>query len=169
MSYWIFIFNQQPLRQEDTRKVREAVAESNFSTLCKQYHLNAKMIHPALEHLEIVDGEEAFSIFLLLHYHPKNQCPIRVYYWDSQQETGKALIHDALDEVRVFGVREKLSTATQVLAVELMETQLQDMGLLLGYEVARWAAKQGTGIIRGLDGIWYRLNRHKAFIPMDKK
>ena len=39
-------------------------------------------------------------------------------------------------------------------------------GILLAYEVARWAANLRKGLIYGLDGTWYRLNRHQAFIPL---
>ena len=54
-------------------------------------------------------------------------------------------------------------------SVALQDEQLTDMGLLLAYEVARWIAHQGSGIVLGLDAAWYRLNEHQAFIPLQLK
>jgi hypothetical protein len=64
-------------------------------------------------------------------------------------------------------VRKALSAAVQIVSVELDADQLQDLGLLLGYELARWAAVRGKGVMLGLDGRWYRLNAFKAFLPLE--
>ena len=58
-------------------------------------------------------------------------------------------------------------STVQLVSIELAEDQLQDLGLLLAYELARWAAVQGRGVIQALDGRWYRLNAHKAFLPVE--
>jgi hypothetical protein len=63
--------------------------------------------------------------------------------------------------------RPALAHTAQVVAVSLEADQLQDLGLLLGYELARWAAVQGQGIMRALDSRWYRLNAYKAFLPLE--
>jgi hypothetical protein len=50
--------------------------------------------------------------------------------------------------------------------VELARLQSSDLGILLAYELARWISFKGTGLIYALDGVWYRLNAHKAFLPV---
>jgi len=168
MSYWIFVFNQKTMEKISPEGVLKAVTKSDFYTLCQQYDLDPGLIQPALENIEIVQTDGASSLVFMLRYRPEGQCPLRIYRWGISEETGEALLNKALDEAALGPIREDLSKTAQIIGIEIRKTQLQDLGLLLAYELARWAAERGCGILRGLDGIWYRLNRYAAFIPLDK-
>lgn len=168
MSDWILVFNQNPIEKINCESLLKAVTASNFGTLCHQYDLDTGLIQPAMQNLEILQTDGTTPFVYLLRYRPKGQCPLRVYRWGVNEETGRALLTQALTEADLAAVRKALSKTVQIMGIELKKEQLEDLGLLLGYELARWAADQGGGILRGLDGIWYRLNRHAAFIPMDE-
>lgn len=167
MSYWILVFNQRVIGEIDPDRLLDAVAGSNFRTLCKQYGLDPALIDPALENLSIINSPGGSALKFMLRYRPEGQPPIGVYGWGINSEAGRDILSQALTIASSEAVCEALRAAEQVLGIELFPIQLQDMGLLLGYELARFAADQGRGIIQGLDGIWYRLNRHCAFLPFD--
>ncbi len=169
MSFWIFVFNQKAIEKISSEGLRQAIAESHFHTLCRQYHLDAGLIPPALENLDINQAGEQTSLFFMLRYRSEGKCPIRVYRWGIEQDPDSEFMKRALGEACSTYVRDFLAKANQIIAIELLEAQLQDLGLLLGYELARWAAHQGRGIIRALDGEWYRLNRHAAFMLIEQK
>lgn len=166
MTYWIRIFNREKIAKIQPEKVLAAVTSSNFHTLCEQYHLDQGLIQPALENLEIIWAENTFPLLFLVRYLPEEKPPIAVYRWDVNEKTGAEMRHAALSKVEYDNIRKSLLETVQVIAVELQERELKDLGLLLGYELARWGADLGKGIIYGLDGEWYCLNRHAAFIPM---
>jgi hypothetical protein len=84
----------------------------------------------------------------------------------TEQSLDLSLDADSLWVGLTASVRARLMQVQAVYMIELLETQLTDMGLLLAYEFARWAAQRGSGIVLGLDGVWYRLNAHQAFIPL---
>ncbi len=165
MSYWIYIFNQHPITDINAANIKAAITASNFETLCEQYHLDKGLIEPTLSNLDLVQAPNTQPLLFLLRYDLKGAPTIPVYQWDVDSRVGADRLNSAL--TRVDGmVRQKLVDTTHIIAVELHRSQLQDLGLLLGYELARWAGEQGEGLVYGLDGGWYRLNRHQAFIPL---
>jgi len=168
MSYWILVFNQQPVNDLDPDMLFNALARSNFSTLCKQYGLDPGLIDLTREHLAICSAPGSTALCLLLRYRPEGQPLVGVYRWQTDCDTRRKILSRALTNTLSEDVRGKLHTATQIFGIELSPIQVRDMGLLLGYELARWLADQGKGIIQGVDGIWYRLNRYLAFLPVEE-
>ena len=167
MSYWILVFNQQPIDEVTPEQVIPAITRSNFTTLCRQYGLDPVMIEPAKENLAVTLAPRETELFFLLRYRPENEPPIAVYRWEAAGRAGKELLSLAVEAALPDPVQGLLHTTKQIIGVELSPAQLQEMGLLLGYELARWAAEKGKGIVQGLDGVWYHLNRHLAYLPID--
>ncbi len=168
MSYWILVFNQQRVSDIDPDRLFNALARSNFNTLCKQYELDMGLIDLAREHLAISSAPGSTALCLLLRYLPEGQPLVGVYRWQTGSDTGRKILSRAVKNAFSEEIRGKLQTAIQIFGIELSPTQVRDMGLLLGYELARWLADQGQGIIQGVDGLWYRLNRYLAFLPVEE-
>lgn len=166
MSYWILVFNPKAIHEIDPERLVAALTRSNFTTLCGQYGLDPALIAPALEALSVRIAPETTELAFLLRYCPEGVPPIGVYRWSAGSDKGAELVSRAFADSAPESACSHLQAASQIIGIELSSAQLQDLGLLLGYEIARWAAEQGGGIIRGLDGAWYRLNRHLAFLPM---
>jgi hypothetical protein len=162
MPYWIRVYNQHLLGQFSAETLRAALAGANFRTLCDQYGLDSALIGPARRHLAVELPVNQGVPLILVRYAPRPQPPLVV----TEQSLDLSLDADSLWVGLTASVRARLMQVQAVYMIELLETQLTDMGLLLAYEFARWAAQRGSGIVLGLDGVWYRLNAHQAFIPL---
>ncbi len=167
MTYWITIYNRQDLGRLKESDFIASITQSDYHTLCEQYDLDENLIAPALSHLRLLKDPGETSSFFLLRYGPEGKRPLVVNRWTVDSEVGQAILGEAMDRASSDGIRARLKATNQILTIALAYSQLQNMGLLLGYEIARWSAWQGEGIMEGLDGLWYRLNRHQAFLPIE--
>jgi hypothetical protein len=168
MVYRIFVFNSRLLGPLTDESVLKAITGSNFDTLCAQYGLDSALIEAIWVHLALTRGKlTPFSPYLLLRYAPKGLRPLLVYAYQADCPLGRLILQGAMSSLGHQALKKALSQTCLILSIELSPEQLKDMGLLLAYEVARWAAEQGQGLVRALDGKWYRLNRQQAFIPFD--
>lgn len=167
MPFWILIFNQHILDQINPQTLLKDLKAVHFSTLCHQYGLDPALIEPAVAHLGVEMAETGLVPYFFVRYRPRQQPPLVVHRWDA----GEFWRHQGLGAEVLTGlppaVREQLAHTQTVYAVALEKDQLSDLGLLLAYELARWLAHRGMGIVYGLDGDWYRLNAHQAFIPVE--
>ncbi|QRN82703.1 hypothetical protein JR338_09780 [Chloroflexota bacterium] len=161
MPFLIRVFNSIPIGPVDPQEVLAAITASNYQTLCRQYGLDPVLIEPGLSQLSVLTAPDLAAPFFTVVYRENGEPPIVVNIdeWDARNFEAVAFVPPA-------GLRSVFFDAVQLVSIELEEDQLQDLGLLLAYEVARWAAFQGKGILLGLDGRWYRLNAHKAFLPV---
>lgn len=166
MQYRILVFNRQPLDKFDKEKLLCCLRDVSYKTLCKQYQLDPALIEPARSSLEVVLSKEKIVPYFLVTYGSGNNQPIIVYDWDLESERGMEILDGILKGEITKEVRHALSAVNSIIEIELAPSQLNDMGLLLAYEIARWAANEGQGVILGLDNIWYLLNDHQAFIPI---
>ena len=161
MAFLIHVFNTIPIEIEavDPREVLEAITESNYHTLCAQYGLDPALIDVTRSSLQVQVAQGKAVPYFTVAYGRSDARPIVVHF------QGREGISERLQPVPE-SAPAALGAAVQLVSIELDEAQLQDLGLLLGYELARWAAVQGQGIMLGLDGRWYRLNAYKAFLPL---
>lgn len=160
MAFLIHVFNTVAIEKVHPQEILAAITESNYRTLCRQYGLDPDLIDEARANLRVLAAPEAAAPFLTLAYRPGGVRPVVVHFQDRGEISGR--LPSAPESVR-----KTLSAAVQIVSVELDADQLQDLGLLLGYELARWAAVRGKGVMLGLDGRWYRLNAFKAFLPLE--
>lgn len=164
MPYSILVFNQKPISEIVPEVILSAVTESNYQTLCRQYALDPALIESATTHLRLIGPHIGKVPFFALAYGPAAKRPVLVHLVDLDRS-----LRAEMAQVWATAPRKleaSLREAKQVVRVDLGRAQLADMGFLLAYELARWAAVSGRGIVRGLDGRWYRLNRYKAFLPV---
>ena len=167
MAYWIMIFNQNSLGKFPGESLLAAITTANYHTLCVQYGLDPALIQPALKNLslEMAGGSEV--PYVLVRYQPQHQPPLVVTRWDALAAPGRRRLSDFIDHPVFAEMRDHLMSTRELVTVEMVEPQLADLGLVLAYEIARWASGQGKGLVYGLDGTWYCLNVHHAFIPLD--
>jgi len=166
MPYWIWVFNLINIDEIDEEGLSRALAGSHLETLCDQYNLDRALIAPSIQNLRVVAVNTTISPFFLLFYRPKGERPLVIHSWNLNQGQDAGFWKHFLEKSQPVAVEGHLSQTRTVFGISLSSDQLQEMGLVFGYEVARWAAAQGGGLIRGLDGLWYRLNIHQAFIPL---
>ena len=167
MSFWITVFNHKNIGKITTGKLLESVRESNLRTLCEQYGLDPALIDPAMANFEVLSAPTAQPI-MVIKYRPEGERPVILYRWDTDSLAGADYIEKVVGEVTDPLVEQHLQKTSEVFGLELEESNLGDMGLVLAYELARWLAFRGDGLILGLDSVWYQLNPHKAFIPLQQ-
>lgn len=158
MPFLIRVFNSIPLGPINPHAILTAITASNYATLCEQYGLDPELIGPGLTRLGVLAAPTLEAPFFTVVYRQDGERPVVVTVQDWHGDRSGVLPPKSLQTA--------FAATVQLVSIELVEDQLQDLGLLLAYEVARWAAVQGKGIIQALDGRWYRLNAHKAFLPV---
>jgi hypothetical protein len=164
LAYLISVFNTKRIPSVDPQAVRDTITSSNYHTLCDQYGLDPALIDSTLAHLNVIAEPYLSSGYFIVEYRTRDRSPIVVYLLDLKRLGDGEL--ERICDGAPQGLQDALDQAAQIIQIELSGDQLSDLGLLLGYELARWAAAAGEGVILGLDGDWYRLNEDKAFLPV---
>ncbi|HAF48855.1 MAG TPA: hypothetical protein DCL08_06405 [Anaerolineaceae bacterium] len=167
MSFNILVFNKESLGVIDSNRLRAALTQVHFDTLCSQYGLDPSLIESARTNLDVVVSKAHKTPFFLIQYGDDKGCPLIVYESDFKSERGCYIYNELLIGNLSANIKEHLDAANFLVEIELMQHQLSNMGLLLAYETARWAAFKGAGIILGLDQTWYRLNPYRAYLPLE--
>jgi len=163
----IFVFLSAPIIEDGAGSLVAALRAAHFETLCQQYGLNSGGIEEVLTHLEVVGNPASDERpFFLVKYGLKLHQTLVIERWDTAEQDGKALLEAFKARADEIATQKNLEETVRILSIALSQVQLQDMGRLLAYEVARWAGFHGKGIVRGLDGVWYSLNQHQAFMPI---
>ncbi|MEA3326938.1 MAG: hypothetical protein U9R53_06465 [Chloroflexota bacterium] len=166
MRYRIVVCNLQTLGNIDGDALVTAITHSNYHTLCEQYGLNPDLVGPGMVELKVLAVSRGVAPFFVLHYNPNRQRPIVISEWNLKDPAVRKWLETLQQATPSHEVVRHLQRTCYVVSIALTPTQLEDLGRLLAYELARWAAKLGRGLVRGLDGKWYRLNDYKAFIPV---
>ncbi|MDT8380940.1 MAG: hypothetical protein RQ728_01630 [Brevefilum sp.] len=167
MSFNILVFNKQSLGVIDSNCLRSFLMEVHFDTLCSQYGLDPSLIESARTNLAVVVSKAHRLPFFLIEYGDDNGCPLIVTESDFKSERGSCIYNDLISEDLSEDLKSHLKATNFLVEIELMQHQLSNMGLLLAYEAARWAAFKGGGIIFGLDRAWYHLNHYCAILPLE--
>ena len=169
MSYSIFVFNQCALGEISADELKSDLKNVSFTTLCEQYGLDLTLIPETQENLDVFAARSDASPFFLVSYQPKNQNLIAVFQQKVNFPEDKVLLMEFVRGQESHSLKSALNQTCCIFRIDLEEWQLRDMGLLLGYEIARWLSFRGKGLVMDLQGGWYRLNVHQAFILFMEK
>lgn len=167
MAFGIMVFNPQPLGVVNPDSLRKTLLTVNFETLSSQYDLYPVAIEPAKANLDVVVSEEHEFPYFLVEYGDERGHPLVINEQGVESARGHRIFKDLLEGHLSGNIKAHLRASNFLVEIELAQHQLTNMGLLLAYEIARWAAFKGEGIVLGLDGRWYRLNQHRAYLPLD--
>ena len=166
-TYRILVLNQKPLGKIVSEELLGAISRSNFHTLCEQYGISTDLILPGEMSLEVVAANQGIASYFLLYYRADRRSPLVIHEWNYDSAVMKSDQEFFQEKISSRAFREQLLSSSRLVSIELNHLQLNDLGRLLAYELARWAAEKGSGLVRGLDGVWYRLNTHQAFIQIE--
>jgi hypothetical protein len=167
-SYAIFIFLSEGIDPAMVESLSDALRATNFDTLCQEYDLNPSACEDVLENLAVIGSPvSATAPFFVVRYGPQWHQALVIEGWHVTKSAGKDLLNAFKTLVKCSEIQNNLEKTRIIFTIALTPAQLGDLGRLLAYEVARWAAFHGKGVMRGLDGEWYALNRHQAFVPLN--
>lgn len=163
----IYVFLSEPIGGATALGLVEALKKTHFLTLCQQYGLDPSEIEDVRGNLEVI-GSPNFekASFFLIKYGLQPHQKLVIEGWNADEPADKIFLETVTAATDKVVVEDRLVKAKWVMHIALSASQLSDMGRLLAYEVARWAGFHGKGVVRGLDGAWYSLNQHQAFIPL---
>lgn len=162
MSWWITVYCRRsldgigPRELEDGIRGRDAAALAgvDYVALAEDYDVDAALVGPALAALRVTSDKDTFEVL----YHPTDPSrDVSVERW-----TESARVDEELDDARE--VREApeeaeplLDACVEVVGIELHATQFGDMGIVLAYEVARYLAQRGDGVLVDDENVWFRV------------
>lgn len=127
----------------------EARAGVDYSTLAEDYDVDVSLVRPGLDALRVTDD-------LSIHYGADR--PVVVHVW-----TERARIEEELEEAREGrdpppAAEPWLESCTGIVAIELGFSMLDDFGVVLAYEVARFVCQKLDGVLVDDDGVWQRVD-----------
>lgn len=157
MPAWITIYCRKSLAPLEAEQVRaglrdqdpSASAGGDYLMLAEARGVPEELVKPALALLRVT-GQ---GLDLEVQYREAGR-PIVTHHWVSAERVKEEL--DEAAEVRAppESVRARLSETTEIVALELGFSMLEDMGVVLAYELARYLAQKGDGLIVDDDNLW---------------
>jgi hypothetical protein len=176
MAAWIVLYCRRSLDGVTPEEVLAGIDDADWWTLAEFHGIEDEaVVDRALKHLRIkeVPGDEAGKHRWDLYYRPRGRRQIAIERWTDPSLVAKEVLasRQELARVRKPGakvVREHLPRVRETVGIDLGWPQLEDMAVVLAYEVARWTAHVGKALIEDHDGGWWRLTRkgiYKQLLP----
>ena len=90
-----------------------------------------------------------------------------MHYWtnpDRVAEEGQEVVEQfSADNDRSARIKTHLQNAKAVVGIEMGFSQLEDMGIVFAYEIARWFGRNRGGMIKDDDDHWSVIDDHGGF------
>ncbi|MDP1918001.1 MAG: hypothetical protein Q8L14_17285 [Myxococcales bacterium] len=156
MAWWLTVYCRKPisgltpeqLTAGITGRDPEAGAGDDYLTLAEGYDVDEALVKPALRAL-------AISKDLELSYGEAR--PVVMHVWSSADRVAEEL-HE-MHEVRAppVSLHARLAETKEIVGLELGFSQLESMGIVLAFELARYLAQKGDGVLVDDDDRWQRV------------
>lgn len=168
MSYWMMVLCPTEINIIDQKGLVDALRAANYRSLCSQYSVDPALIRPTLKKLDLL-APPNFNVanYFVLKYQAERQNPLVIQRLSVDEGSRLQLIQSLIGNNISLVLNTEFNKTRTIFWVELTRSQLGGMGIVLAYEVARWILETYGGILRGLDGSWYRLNAHSAFLVIE--
>jgi hypothetical protein len=161
MAWWIDIvcrrhpgkLTPEGLLAGITARDDDALAGIDYFTLAEDYDLDLDddQIEAAMDALRITPGLE-------IHFRPDPALrPIAVWVTDDAARVAARVAEIRDNDEPPAGAEPYLEACAAIVALELGFPMLENLGVVIAYEVARYLAQKGDAIIRDDDGRWQRI------------
>ncbi len=167
MPAWVTVYCSEPVDSIDPDQLLAGLSQADYWTLAEVYEVNEELVDPALARLQIIPSGEN----LQLHYRPEGERQLEIHRW-----TNGARIAEEIREVlewigedrseRASAIQAFLPKVQGIVAVEMGFGQLEDLGIALAYEIARWFAHNCRGLIMDHNDKWFRTTDEWAFVEL---
>ncbi len=155
MPAWVSVYCTQPIDDVTPEHLRTGIRDNDYWTLAEQYDVNDDLVDPALALLRIDSDNNGFQ----LHYRPEGERQLAIHCWTSRErvkeeieEVLELFEHDSSETAA--RIQEHMKEVQSVIGIEMGFSQLEDMGIVFAYEVARWFGQHRGGLIKGDDDCW---------------
>jgi hypothetical protein len=163
MAWWITVYCRAPvsaltpaqllagIRDQD----RSAPAGVDYRTLAEHYDIDdAAMIDAALDVLRVRPAGSSGLDCEVCHRPEEDARPIVVHCWSDPERVAEEVTEAEAGRSPPTEALARLRTSKEIVAIELGFSQLEDMGIVLAYEIARWLAQKGNGLVVDDDDCW---------------
>jgi hypothetical protein len=163
VAWWLTVYCRAPI--DDLTPARllaglrdgDALAPAgvDYLTLAEQYGVDDESaVAAAVASLRAEGGGGAGVACRVFYLDAPGGRPLVVHHWTDAGRIADELAE--VDEVRrpPRAARERLRATRAVAAVELGPAQCEGLGLVFAYEIARWLAQRGDGLVVDDDGHW---------------
>jgi len=164
MAWWLTVYCRRPvsaltpqqllagLRDQD----REAPAGVDYWTLAEHFGIEDEaVVDAALDVLRVRDASATGLDQLELSYRPDADArPIVVHCWTEPERVAEELEEAQEGRSPPPEALPRLRATKEIVGIELGFSQLEDMGIVLAYELARWLVQKGKGLVVDDDDCW---------------
>ncbi len=162
MSAFWHLYCKRTLAHLTPAALAAGIAPADFHTEAEGYEVPEEQVEAALSYLSIEAEGDGFSRWAL-RYRPEGMRQVYIWRSDKPQEVAE-LLNEAREAVHGLRkgartIKRHLAETQEVVSIELGWGQLGDMGIVLAYEVARWLATEGDGLMRDHEDVWWILRR----------
>ena len=157
MPAWVTIYCADSVSDVRPEVLLKAISSSDYWTLAEDHGVSEDRVDPAIAELCISPLGDGFQ----LHYQPEGERQLAIRRWNDPARVAEEA-REVLEQIEgdataaATQIREHMRGLKAVVAVELGFTQLEDMGVVFAYEVARWFAQTRRGLIKGDNENWLR-------------
>jgi hypothetical protein len=164
MAAWITVYALQPAELSPA-DVLAALHATDLHTLAEAFDLDEPVVDAAVAALRMNAGAGLDGA--CLHYRAPELRPIQFHRWCEPDR-----VAEELSEVRDGGeldpeVDAGLAGVVEVVALELGWPMLEDMGVVIAWEVARVLAHATGGLVKDHDDYWWRVDEGGGFVAFD--
>jgi hypothetical protein len=163
MAWWLTVYCKKPVSGLQPEQLDDGLWGRDFAAPAGgDYHLLAEArdiedadVDDALEQLEVVRVSDKPLDVQIRYKQEADARPIVVHLWQEPERVAEE-IEEALDNREPpERVKSELSACREIVGIELGFGQLQDMGFVLAFELARYLAQKGDGVIVDDENAWY--------------
>jgi hypothetical protein len=182
MPAWITLFCRRSVVDVSPNALKAGILDKDPSTsagvdynaLADDYGVDEKLVDPALKNLEIASVEPAnadgFTRYSL-RYTAADTRPVLIHRWTDSDHLKKETVDETIELLtsRQRFIAELLQRTKEVIGIEFGYSQLEDMGVVLAYEVARYLGARGDALIQNDLGKWLIIGKRGGFDPLTRK
>lgn len=165
MAWWLTVYCRRPVSALAPELLlagiqgrdSEALAGVDYWTLAEGFGIEDEAVVDAALDVLRVRGDEALGLLsgCEISYRPEVDArPIVVHYWTDPARVAEELAEAEEGRSPPPGALARLRASTEVVGIELGFSQLEDMGIVIAYELARWLAQRGDGLVVDDDDRW---------------
>ena len=170
MAAWLTVYCTRSVRKVTAAQLRKVIDDADIHTIAEGFGIDDDDVDQALAQFSIEPVTRQEGVKFCLRYRHARYRPVLIHLWVKaarvKTEREEALEQfDGIQGRGVGSVRRHLSRVVEVVAVELGWDQLEDMGVVLGGQVAEYFASVGAGLIRDQNDDWWTVkNRIPALL-----
>ncbi len=163
MAWWLTIYCREPvsalspaqllvgIRGEDP----SALAGVDYWTLAEHFGIEDEAVVDAALDLLRVREPGATGLECEVAYRPEDDVrAIAVHCWTEPERVAEELEEAQEGRSPPPEALPRLRASKEIVAIELGFSQLEDMGIVFAYEIARWIAQKGDGLVVDDDDCW---------------